>query len=79
MQKWDYCVQGQGHSKGLYNHNMTIFTLSFKLLVHLQPNSVGSTALQTGVYCGKIILLRSRSRTQQRFKMSVNVCLDDIF
>ena len=27
-------------SKGLYNQNMTIFTIPSKLLVHLQPNLV---------------------------------------
>ena len=30
--------QSQGHSEGLYNQNMTIFTISSKLLVRLQPN-----------------------------------------
>ena len=30
-------LQCQGHSKGLYNNNMTIFTIFFKLLVRLQP------------------------------------------
>ena len=29
--------------------------------------------------CGKLGLLHSRSRSRQWFKMSVNVCLDDIF
>ena len=29
--------------------------------------------------CGKIGVLHSRSRSQQRFKMSVDVCPDDIF
>ena len=32
--------QSQGHSEGLYNQNMTISTMSSKLLVRLQPNSV---------------------------------------
>ena len=30
--------QCQGHSEGLYNQNMTIFTIFSKLLVHLQLN-----------------------------------------
>ena len=38
-----------------------------------------STALEAGVSCGKMGLLRSRSRPQRRFKMLVNVCSDDIF
>ena len=31
--------QCQGHNEGLYNQNMTISTMSSKLLVRLQPNS----------------------------------------
>ena len=31
-------LQGQGHSKGLYNWNMTVSTIYYKPLVHLQPN-----------------------------------------
>ena len=38
-----------------------------------------STASYAGVFCGKMGLLHLRSRSQQRFKMSVNVCQDDIF
>ena len=30
--------QGQGHSEGLHNKNMTVFTISSKLLVCLQPD-----------------------------------------
>ena len=33
-------LQCQGHSKGLYDQNMTIFTISYELLVRLQPNLV---------------------------------------
>ena len=33
-------LQCQGHSEGLYNWNMTIFVVSSKLLVSLQPNLV---------------------------------------
>ena len=39
-EKSDHCVQCQGHSKGLYDQNMTISTLSSELLVHLQSNLV---------------------------------------
>ena len=39
-----------------------------------------STASYAGVPCGKKMgLLRWRSRSQQRFKILVNVCPDDIF
>ena len=37
-----------------------------------------STALWVGVSCRKMGWLRSRSRSKQRFRMSVDVCLDDI-
>ena len=33
-------LQCQGQSKGLCKQNMTIFTISSKLLVRLQPNLV---------------------------------------
>ena len=38
-----------------------------------------STASLVGVSCGKMGLLHLRSRSQRRFKMSVNVCLGDMF
>ena len=37
---WFTILKYQGHSEGLYNQNMTIFTISSKLLVSLQPNLV---------------------------------------
>ena len=30
----------QGHSDGLYDQNMTVSVVSYKLMVHLQPNWV---------------------------------------
>ena len=39
-EKLVHCVQYQGHSEGLYNQNMTISVVSFKLLVGLQLNFV---------------------------------------
>ena len=39
-QKMVHYRQCQGHSEGLCNQNMIIFTTSSKLLVCLQPNSV---------------------------------------
>ena len=32
--------QGQGHSEGLYNQNMTVFTVSSELMILLKPNLV---------------------------------------
>ena len=40
QKKLVHYLQGQGHSKGLYDQNMTIFTVSSKLVVSLQPNLV---------------------------------------
>ena len=37
-EKLIHCVQCQGHSKGLYNQNMTFSAISSKLLICLQPN-----------------------------------------
>ena len=39
-EKLVHYLQCQGHSEGLYNQNMTIFTISSKVLVRLQPNLV---------------------------------------
>ena len=39
-EKLVHYLQCQGHSDGLYNQNMTICTVSAKLLVCLQPNLV---------------------------------------
>ena len=44
MQKLVHYLQGHDHSKGFYNQNVTIATISSKLLIHLQPNMVLSTA-----------------------------------
>ena len=40
VEKLVYCLKCQGDSEGLYNQNMTSFTISSKLLVCLQPNLV---------------------------------------
>ena len=34
------CFQGQGHSKGSYDQNMTVSTVSSELLILLLPNLV---------------------------------------
>ena len=40
VEKLVHYLQCQGHSEGLYNQNMIIFTESCKLLVCLQPNLI---------------------------------------
>ena len=39
-EKLVHCVECQGHSKGLYNQNITISVESSKLLVGFQPNLI---------------------------------------
>ena len=39
-EKLVHYLQCQGHSKDLYNQNMTIFTMSSKLLVRMKRNMV---------------------------------------
>ena len=52
-EKLGHCLQCQGHGKGLYNQNMTIFTISSRLLVCSQSNLVDSTASLAGVFFWK--------------------------
>ena len=40
VEKLVHYLQCEGHSGGLWNQNMTVFTISSKLLVYLQPNLV---------------------------------------
>ena len=40
VEKLVYCLKCQGDSEGLYNQNMTSFTIFSKLLVRLQPKLV---------------------------------------
>ena len=43
VKKMGFYLQGQGHSVGLYNQNMTVSTISFissKSVSLLQPNSI---------------------------------------
>ena len=43
MRKLGFYLQGQGHSVGLYNQNMTVSTASFissKPMILLQPNLI---------------------------------------
>ena len=47
-------LQCQGHSKGLYNQKLTVFTVSSKLLVHLQPNLVWSVLWKNGITTFKV-------------------------
>ena len=50
-EKFICCHQGQSHSKGLYNQNMT--AISSEMLILLQSNLDDGTFLYAGVSCGK--------------------------
>ena len=65
--------------RGLINQNMTIFTISSKLLVHLQPNLIWWYSIISQSVLWENGLVRSKSRSQERLKMLVNVCPDNIF
>ena len=68
-------LHGKGHSDGLHNQNMTVLSsflfwfdqLGF-MVEHYKPKSSRSNGL-----------LCSRSRSQQRFSISINVCPDQCF
>ena len=75
-------LQGQGHNVGLYNQNMTVSTISF---ISSKPVESFATKLnlsvdhhEQGVSNEHFGLLFSRSMSQPRLKVSVNVSLDDI-
>ncbi|WP_419650223.1 hypothetical protein, partial [Thiolapillus sp.] len=65
MEEFDYCIQGQSHSKGSQCYFGTKLDM---VMQHHEPED------QNFFF---FFLLSSKSRSQQRFKMSVNVCLDD--
>ena len=81
-EKNGFYLQGQGHSVGLYNQNMTVSTISFissKPVSLLQPNSLWvQIIISKEVSNENVGLLCSRSMSQPRLKVSVNVSLDDI-
>ena len=78
-EKMVHYLECQGHSKGLYNQNMTFYCIF--LAAGLFSNKLGVIVKhhQLGVSCGKMGLLHLRSRTQGRFKMSLNVCPDSLY
>ena len=78
-QKLVHYLQCQGHSKGSYNQNMVFYLSVLNFWSVCKQTWFDSTASEAGVSCGKIGLLHPRSRSQWRFKMLVNVCLDNVF
>ena len=75
VKKMVHYLQCQGHSKGLYDQYVTIFTISSKLLVHLQPNLVCMYSIIFINWC----VLWKNGITAVKVKMLVNVCPGDIF
>ena len=72
--------QGQGHSKSSYDQNMTVFSISFELLILLLPNLLWWHIIISLIVLWKdwIALLWSKSRSEVKFRIPVNVHLDDI-
>ena len=79
--KMGFYLQGQGHSVGLYNQNVTVSTISFISSIPmslLQPNSIWMwIIISKEVSNENVGLLCSRSMSQPRLKVSLNVSLDD--
>ena len=73
-------LQGQGHSKGWYDQNMTLLAVSSELLNLQQPNLVWWY-----IIVSQSVLLKNKKRiTAFKVKVTaegqnVNVCPDDIF
>ena len=63
VEKLVHYLQCEGHSEGLNNQSMTIFTISYKLLVVCKQTWFDSTVSEAGVSCGKKGLLCSRSKS----------------
>ena len=82
-EKMGFHLQGQGHSVGLYNQNMTVVTISFissKPVSLLQPNSIWvQIIISKEVSIENVGRPCSMSMLLSRLKVSVNVSLDDIF
>ena len=75
--KHGFNLQGQGHSKGLCDQSMTVYTISSKLLIFLHPNLM-IYYHKPDCQRKKMRWLCSQSRSQQRFKIAVNVCPDEL-
>ena len=65
--------QGQGHSKGSYNQNMTVSTISAELLIFLLPNLVWWYIIIGQNIVWKMGLLCSRWRSQQISNVNENL------
>ena len=80
--KMGFYLQGHSHNVGLYNQNVTVSTISFissKPVSLFQPNSIWvQIIISKEVSIENVGLLFSRSMSQPRLNVSVNVRLDDI-
>ena len=73
------CVKGQGLGKGLIKSKSEFLLYILNHWSFCNQTYLDGTSSEDKLACEKIRLLCSRSRSQQRFKISVNVCLDDKF
>ena len=72
-----YYFQGQDGSNSSHDQNMTVSVISSEMLI-LFATRHGLIVHYHKPECGEIGLLCSKSRSQQNFKMLMNVCRDDI-
>ena len=74
-------LQGKGHNKGSKCQWMFVRMIFSESQNILLLNLVWQCSIMSQRHAEflLLLLLSSRSRSQPRFKMSVNVCLDDIF
>ena len=79
VEKVVHYLQCQGHHKGLYDQKRLSLLYLLNCWSVCNQTWFDSTTSWAWVSCGKTGLLHSRSRSQGRFKMSVNVCPGDIF
>ena len=74
LKKMVHYLQCQGHSKGWYDQNMTLSTISSELLILWQPNLIcWYISISQSVFWKKIGWLLSSSRSQQRSKYQLFV------
>ena len=78
-EKMGFYLQGQGHSVGLYNQNEIVSTISFIISKPVSfPTRLNLMVDRHKQRSENISLQCSRSMSQPRFKVSVNVSLEDI-
>ena len=73
------CLQVQGHSEGSFDHVWLFLPYLPNCWSFCSQISLDGATSWAGVFCVKIRLLFSRSRSQWRFKAVLNLCVSYIF